>query len=124
MPISAYILIAVALHLAAFVSYPQSGRFGFTFLYISIIMWSAFAIFINSAANHYGKAWKAGVLIVFTLACAFSSLAFLPQTDGSGALHKFLLGRYPDRKVLYYGFLRIGIDIPALRPPQKEEPLP
>jgi hypothetical protein len=124
MPISAYILAAAVLHLAAFVSYPESGRFGVTFLYLSLILWTAFSIFLNYASHNAGRAWKAALAAGFTLMCAFSALSFLPQKDGVSALNKFTSGKYPDKKTLYFGLLRIGIDAPGLLPPRKEEPLP
>ncbi len=124
MPISAFVLIAAVLHLAVFVSYPQSGRFGFPFLYISVILWSSFAIFINRSVTRAGAFWKAALAVGFTLMCAFSALSFLPQKDGISALHKFTWGEYPDRKTLYFGLLRLGVDAPRLLTPEKEEPLP
>ncbi|MDP2864894.1 MAG: hypothetical protein Q8O90_01460, partial [Elusimicrobiota bacterium] len=75
LPISLFVLTAAALHLGAFVSYPHSGRFGFTFLYVSLILWTGGAIFINRAANRHGRAWKAAIAAGFTLMCAFSALA-------------------------------------------------
>ena len=124
LPVSLYIMIAAALHLGAFVSYPHSGRFGFTFLYVSMILWTAGAVFINRAANYHGRAWKAAIAAGFALMCAFSAFAFLPQADGSNALRKLVSGRYPDGRDLYFGLLRLGVDAPGLLPPQKEEPLP
>lgn len=124
LPISLFIFIAAALHLAAFVSYPHSGRFGFTFLYISLILWSAGAIFINRAANYHGRAWKAAIAAGFALMCAFSAFAFLPQKDGKSPLLKLISGQYPDGRDMYFGLLRLGVDAPGLLPPQKEEPLP
>lgn len=123
-PVSFYIFIAAALHLGAFVCYPQSGRFGLTFLYVSMILWTGGAIFVNRSANYYGKAWKIAIAAGFTLMCAFSALAFLPQTDRVSPLKKLTSGRYPDGKSLYFGLLRLGVDAPGLLPPQKEEILP
>lgn len=124
LPISSYVFVAAALHLAAFVSYPHSGRFGFTFLYISLILWTAGAIFINRAANYHGRAWKAAIAAGFALTCAFSALAFLPQKDGKSPLLKLISGRFPDGRDLYFGLLKLGVDAPGLLPPRKEEPLP
>lgn len=123
-PISLYILIAAALHLGAFISYPHSGRFGFTFLYISMILWTGGAIFINRAANYHGKAWKTAIMIGFTLMCAFSALGFLPQKDGKSPFLKLISGQYPEKRDLYFGLLKLGVDAPGLLPPRKEEPLP
>ena len=124
LPISLYILAAALLHLAAFILYPQSGRFGPTFLYVSLIFWAGGAVFINSAANYHGRAWKASVAAGYTLMCAFSAFAFLPQKDGKSPLLKFISGQRPEKRDLYFGLLRLGINAPGLLPPQKEEPLP
>ncbi|MDD5210472.1 MAG: hypothetical protein PHV36_13865 [Elusimicrobiales bacterium] len=124
LPVSFYILMAAALHLGAFISYPHSGRFGFTFLYVSMILWTGGAIFINRAANYHGGAWKAAVAAGFALLCAFSAFAFLPQKDGKSPLLKLTSGQYPEKRDLYFGLLRLGVDAPGLLPPQKEEPLP
>lgn len=124
LPISLFVFTAAALHLGAFVSYPHSGRFGFPFLYISLILWTAGAIFINRAANHYGAVWKTAIAAGFALMCAFSALAFLPQKDGVSPLRKLTSGHYPGGRDLYFGLRRLGVDAPGLLPPQKGEPLP
>ncbi|MDO8802966.1 MAG: hypothetical protein Q7R35_00915 [Elusimicrobiota bacterium] len=117
MTISAYIVLAAVINLAAFVSYPYSGRFGFTFLYLSMILWAAAAIFINHAANCYGTAWKVTIAAGFALMCAFATLSFLPQADGVTPLEKFTSGNYPDKKTLYIGLLKLGVDAPGLLTP-------
>ncbi len=124
MPVSAYILTAAAFHLAAFISYPHTGRFGFPFLAVSMILWTSFAFYLRNSLTNTGRAWKAAVAGMFTLMCAFSALAFLPQKDGISPLRKVSSGLYPDGRSLYLGLLRLGVDAPGLLPPQKEEPLP
>lgn len=119
--ISSLILIAAAVHLAAFLSYPHSGRFGQPFLFVSVLLWTGFSVFIVRVTENYGRAGKAAFAALFALACAFSVLALLPQKDGRPALKKFLAGSYPAKADLYIGLLRLGVEVPALAPPQKEE---
>lgn len=119
---STLILIAAATHLGAFVSYPQSGRFGITFLLIAVLLWSGLAGFIGRAAADYKAAARTALAVVFALACAFSALSFLPQKDGVSALRKFSDGKYPDRTAVYFGLLRLGVSVPRILPPKKEEP--
>jgi hypothetical protein len=121
MTISAYIFTAAIIHLAAFISYPMSGKFGHPFLYISILIWSAFAIFISTGTASWGGKAKAGLALAFALSCAFSALAFLPQNDGKSALGKLFAGSYPDSRAVYIGLLRLGVDAPRLLPPAPEE---
>ncbi len=121
MPISAYIVIAVLVHLGAFISYPMSGRIGYTFLFISVLIWSGAAIFLSTGTYNWGRRAKAGLALAFTLICAFSALSFLPQKDGKSALGKLFSGHYPDSRAVYIGLLRLGVDAPRLLPPVQEE---
>jgi len=120
-PISALILIAGAVHLAAFISYPHSGRFGQPFSFVSMLLWTGFSVFIARVTENYDRAGKAAFAALFALACAFSVLALLPQKDGRPALKKFLSGNYPVKADLYIGLLRLGVEVPSLAPPKKEE---
>lgn len=121
MPVSALFLIAALLHLGAFVCYPESGKMGPTYLYISVLLWTMFAVMLNRAALNASRENRAFIAVAFTLACAFSAISFLPQKDGVSALRKLAAGKYPDRPALYYGLRRLGIDAPGLLPPAKEE---
>lgn len=117
------ILIAAGLliNLGVFVSYPMSGHMGFTFLYISAVLWTALAVLIGRSASQLGS-WPRFVIIVgFSLACAFCGLSFLPQADKVTALNKFADGKYPDRRAVYLGLLRLGVNVPSLRPPAMPE---
>jgi len=116
-----FILLALCVNAAAFICYPHSGRLGATFTFISILLWTAFAILLNRPVANLKTADKAGVLGVFAVACAISALSLLPQKDGSSPLSKLYGGQYPAKTDVYKGLLRLGIDYPALLPPQKEE---
>jgi len=117
------ILIAAALlvNLAVFVSYPMSGTMGFTFLYISAVVWTAFAILLGNSVARFSAWPKVVISLIFALVCAFSGLSFLPQADKVPALSKFSDGKSPDRRAVYLGLLRLGINLPSLRPPQSPE---
>lgn len=118
------IILGLLLNLGAFVCYPETGRMGMTFLYVSMMLWTAFALLITRYSPGPGPAWKTVQLMFFAVACAFSALSLLPQKDGISALTKFNKGQYPDKRDVYLGLLRLGINYPALLPPQKEEILP
>lgn len=117
------ILIAAGLliNLGVFVAYPMSGHMGFTFLYISAVLWTALAVLIGRSVSQLGPWPKFVITVGFSLACAFCGLSFLPQADRVTALNKFADGIYPDRRSVYLGLLRLGIDVPALRPPAPPE---
>ena len=117
------IIIGLLVNLAVFIAYPETGRMGMTFLYVSALLWTAFAVFIGRYVPSE-TFWRAFQALAFTLACAFAALSFLPQKDGISALRKVSEGNYPGRRSVFIGLLRLGVDCPGLLPPQKEEPLP
>ncbi len=119
----ALILVSVLINLAAFVCFPETGRAGWGFLYISILLWAAFAVFLGSHSPR-SRAGLAARLLTFALGCSIAVLSFLPQRDAVSPLVKLAEGRYPDRRALFLGLLRFGIDWPGLLPPQKPEVLP
>jgi FtsH-binding integral membrane protein len=121
MSASTLLLIITAVHLGLFVSYPYTGRFGLTFLFVSALLWAGLALFIDRALQSYSSGTKAALILAFTLLCAFSTLSFLPQKDGISPLRKVSLGKYPARTDLYFGLLRLGVSAPGLLPPRKEE---
>lgn len=120
--ISGFITLALCAHAAVFVCYPASGRMGPVFTFISILLWSGFAILLGGPVSGLKTSDKAGVLAAFALACAISALSLLPQKDGRSPLTKLYDGARPAKTDIYAGLLRLGIDYPALLPPQKEEP--
>ena len=117
-----FMTLALLVHLAVFVCYPQSGRMGPTFTFVSLLIWSAFALLLANAVSGLKTSDKAGVLAVYTAACALAALSLLPQKDGVSPLSRLMDGRTPAKTDIYVGLLRLGIDYPALLPPKKEEP--
>lgn len=119
--ITGFITLAVLVHAAVFVCYPESGRLGPTFTFISLLLWSAFGILLYQPVSNLKTSDKAGVLATYALACAIAALSLLPQKDGVSALTKLADGRTPAKTDIYTGLLRLGIDYPVLLPPKKEE---
>lgn len=123
MKTAALIAIGLTITLGVFVCFPDTGRFGMTFLYISGLLWTAFAFFLGSRPP-YSLAGQALRALFFAAGCLFSSLSFLPQKDNINPLQKLSRGHYPDRTHVFKGLLRLGIDVPALAPPPQPEVLP
>ncbi|HAT72080.1 MAG TPA: hypothetical protein DCS63_04615 [Elusimicrobia bacterium] len=97
---------------------------GTTYIYISLLLWSAFSFLICLCVPGTGAAVKAAQYLSFSLACALLTLSFLPQKNRVSALSKIADGKYPDRRSVFIGLLRLGIYCPGLLPTQKEEILP
>ena len=110
--------------MAIFIAFPDSGGMGVTFLIFSSLLWAGAGVAANLLRGVLPHDWKAFAAVVFSLACAACSLSFFPQNDGRSPLDKLLDGSYPAKLDYYKGLRRLGIDFPALLPPQKEEPLP
>ncbi|MDA8130874.1 MAG: hypothetical protein M0011_05155 [Elusimicrobia bacterium] len=117
MPLSALIFTAVLIHLGTFVCYPESGRMGMTFLFISPLMWTGLAIFTANAVSSWNRGNRIIFAVFFLLACLFSALTLMPQKDGRSPYTKFLYSEYPKGESVYVGLLRLGIYAPSLRPP-------
>lgn len=117
------IFLGLAINLGAFVAFPETGRFGMTFLYLSAVLWTAFAFFLGSRPPYTlpGQLLRA---LFFAAGCLFSSLSFLPQKDNVNPLQKLSRGQYPDRTHVFKGLLRLGIVVPSLAPPPQPEVLP
>lgn len=116
-----FITLAVLVHAAAFVCYPDSGRMGPTVVFVSVLIWSAFAILLGHTVENLKTSDKAGILCAYALACALVVLSLLPQKDGVSPFSKLADGYVPPKTDIYRGLLRLGIDYPALLPPKKEE---
>lgn len=116
-----FIILAAIVHAAVFVCYPQSGRMGPTFVFVSLLIWSAFAILLGSPVSGLKTSDKAGVLGAFALTCAIAVLSLMPQQDGVSPLSRLMEGRTPAKTDIYVGLLRLGINYPALLPPKNGE---
>lgn len=119
--VSLLILLAAVLHLGVYVCYPESGRFGATFLYVSLLVWAGLAIALARAAAGAGRENKAFLAVAFGLAAAVCALSLLPQKDGVSPLRKLTSGAYPDRRSLYIGLRSLGVEAPGLLPPAAPE---
>ncbi len=120
--ITGFITLAALVHAAAFVCFPESGRMGPTFTFISLLLWSAFGLLLYKPASGLKTSDKAGVLATYAVACAIAALSLLPQKDAVSPLSKLADGYVPSKIDIYKGLLRLGINYPALLPPKKEEP--
>ncbi len=126
MKTSTLILLAILVHLAAFVCFPYTGKLGPTFTYISLVLWVALAIFLGSQPP-YSPSGQFITAALFLGGCVLSTLSFLPQKDAVSPIYKLARGAYPSKADLYLGLLRVGVDAPALKPPpppEQEEILP
>jgi len=57
------------------------------------------------------------------LASLLAALFLLPQQDGISVFDKLSFGFYPTGADVYTGLKRLGIDYPALKPPEKPQEL-
>ncbi len=117
-----FIMLAFLVQAAVFVCFPDSGKLGAAFTFISLLIWSAFAILLGNAVANFKTSDKAGVLCAYALACALAALSLLPQKNGVSPLYKLADGYVPAKTDIYKGLLRLGVDYPPLLPPKKEEP--
>ncbi len=107
------LLAAALLHLAFFAAYPDTGPAGSVYLSASVVFWSIFLFYFNTASWLIrlvsGAAARLATAAVLLLA-AFAIAATMPQRDGVSVLRKLRRGDYPDRASLRAGLARFGID--------------
>lgn len=108
-------VIAVALvHVAFFACYPETGKMGDYYLWISLLVWTVFMLFLNTStailrfiSGAFGAALNLAAFALMTLAIA----ATMPQHDRVSVLEKLQKGRYPDRDTINSGMLRFGVNL-------------
>ena len=106
--------VVALLHLAFFVSYPDTGPAGNYYLAISFILWSGFTLFIGTAVRlvKFLSGPLGAVLSLALFALVAASLAYtMPQKDKTSVMEKLRKGSYPDRATLNTGMRRFGINL-------------
>lgn len=108
-------IIAVGLlHLAFYASYPETGRFGNYYLWISLLVWAVFIMFINTSSKLVSMVSGGAGFLVNLAAFALMALAIaatMPQYDKTSVLDKLKAGKYPDRDTVNTGMLRFGVNL-------------
>jgi len=122
--IALMIMAAACANLAVFVCFPLSGPLAPTFTFVSILLWAVLAMFLGGPLRPSGAGAKAAVVLLFAAGALLSALTLLPQKDAVSPLQKLAAGRRPDKRDVYFGLLKLGVEYPALLPPAgKEAPL-
>ena len=111
--------LIIAIHLAVFLSYPETGEFGGYYLAISIMLWTGVMLFINLSvkiikfiSGALGHLVHLAILLVMLLSIALT----LPQADRVTVLEKVRDGKYPTKKTIQTGLHKLGLakkNIPA-----------
>ncbi|MCG2726507.1 MAG: hypothetical protein L6420_09725 [Elusimicrobia bacterium] len=109
----------IAVHMAVFLSYPETGEFGGYYLAISIVLWTGFMLFINLSvkiikfiSGALGHVVNLAILIVMFLSIALT----LPQKDRITVLEKIKDGKYPTKQTIQTSLHKLGLakkNIPA-----------
>jgi len=108
------IAVVAALHLAFFAAYPETGPYGNYYLGVSLLLWTGFTLFLNTAVSLV-KLFSGVLGLVLNLAIVLLlgvSLAFtMPQKDKTSVLEKLQKGAYPTRSDFNTGLKRFGINL-------------
>lgn len=101
-------------HLACLILYPDTGKLGTSFLLISMLLWTAFLFYLKPATINLRKDNIIFLNILYLLLMFIALITLMPQQDSTSILNKIIRGEYPDKKSIYKGLLRIGIERPDL----------
>lgn len=121
MPLTANLTTAFLAHAALLVLFPYGGKMAFPFAVISFILWTGFFIFIRQATLNFRRSNAVFIELTAILVMALAGLGLMPQKDGVAPLYKLIRGQYPDGGQVYVGLSQLGIEVPSLRPPEKEK---
>jgi cell division protein FtsW (lipid II flippase) len=112
--------LIIAIHLAVFLCYPDTGEFGGYYLAISIVLWTGFMLFINLSVKIIKFISGAlGHLVHLALLCLMlvSIALTLPQADRVTVFEKVRDGKYPTKETIQKGLNKLGLakkNIPAI----------
>ena len=119
--ITFFTLAAALVTLSVFVSYPDTGPLGSLFAFLSIPAWCACFIFTSTLRSHLSRSNVLFINTAVLMASLLSAFFFMPQGDNVSVFDKLALEQYPTRAAWYRGLKRLGIDYPALKPPEKPQ---
>ncbi|PIS46953.1 MAG: hypothetical protein COT17_05935 [Elusimicrobia bacterium CG08_land_8_20_14_0_20_51_18] len=110
MSILVNLVLGLFLHTACLVAYPETGKLGFAFLFVSFMLWTSLSIFLKPPMSGFKLDTVIFCNILYFFFMITSLLTLTPQQDSVSILNKIIKGQYPDKKSYYKGLLRIGID--------------
>ncbi len=108
------ITIYLLTHLAFLILYPDTTFLGFSYIFISFLLWSSFSILINSTLTRFRKETQFNVKFFIYILMILSIASFYPQNDSRSVFDKIINEEYPTRFSIYRGLKRFGIDMPQL----------
>ncbi|HNW45076.1 MAG TPA: hypothetical protein PKI19_11265 [Elusimicrobiales bacterium] len=123
MGITFFAFCSALLQVTVFVCYPKTGPMGAMFILISVLAWTAFFIFTFMALSTLKRTTILYINTGALLAGLLVTLVLLPQQDKISVFDKLSFGFYPRGADIYDGLKRLGIDYPALKPPEKPQEL-
>lgn len=108
------LLIVLLLHLTFFVCFPDVGRFGVFYGWISVVIWSVVAIFSETTFQVLYKIFKPVRILVdlaFVFLAALIIASTFSQKDGVSPLRKIRRGTHPNKTDFYRGLNKLGLKI-------------
>ena len=106
------------IHFIFFVCFPDTGRTGIGYAWVSIAVWTGF-MFV--ASNMLNTIRSLLFTLLFDIALVgfmgFGISATMPQSDGVSPYKKILRGHYPTQKQIRRGFRKFGIKVPKFQKP-------
>jgi hypothetical protein len=113
--------LIIAIHLAVFLSYPETGEYGGYYLVISMVLWTGFMMFINLSvkiikfiSGALGHLVHLAILALMLLSITLT----MPQADRIPVIEKIKNGKYPTKETIQSGLHKLGLakkNIPAKR---------
>ncbi|MEW5951261.1 MAG: hypothetical protein AB1637_05155 [Elusimicrobiota bacterium] len=103
------IILTAAAHILLFSSYPDTGKYGTAYFWISLVIWSSFWITYEFKFAAFKKLLFPISFIINAAAIAamiFFITLTMPQEDGKPVLYKLAKFQFPDEQQLKRGRIK------------------
>lgn len=114
MSVAKRLVIVLLLHLAFYICFPDVGRFGVFYGWISVVIWSVVAIFAETTFQVLHKIFgplKILVDLAFIFVVAITIASTFPQEDRVSPLRKIKRGTHPNKTDFYRGLEKLGVKV-------------
>jgi hypothetical protein len=110
------IILLLALHVAFFIFFPNAGRYGLLYGWVSLALWCYVVHALQKPLDFLSGIFP-GLFIfcdLIVLAGAFACIAMtMPQSDGMHPVKKLACKHYPSKTDINKGLAQFGLAVPA-----------
>lgn len=104
------LIVIIIIHIAVFVSYPDTTPLGPTYLFISMIISSIFYYLLKPLLKKQTPSVQFYLNFALLIILILFTVINYPQSDSKSVIYKIYTANLPNRLTIYRGFKKLGID--------------